>query len=188
MQRQLLHILFGILIVVLLHYSVITITTLLIIAILSLILSIIIKYVQLPFLSFLHQWERKEDMDSFPGKGVVHYLLGCLLALVLFPKDIALAGIMILALGDSISHIVGRFYGTKKHPLNNKKMLEGWAAGIIAGFFGAVVFVSLPEAFLASVIAMTAEVADWGTRNRILDDNLFIPVIACIIIAAIRLM
>ncbi|MBI4149962.1 hypothetical protein HY488_01005, partial [Candidatus Woesearchaeota archaeon] len=162
LKRQLFHIVFGLALVALLHYNLINAYILLALAAVGLVISYFSKHHHIPYISwFLHHCERAEDMKTFPGRGVIYYLLGCLLALVFFEKDTALAGMMILALGDSVSHIVGRFYGGVKHPLNGKKLLEGWIAGILAGFLGALLFVHWGEALLASFIAMTVETIEW---------------------------
>jgi dolichol kinase len=124
---------------------------------------------------------------TFPGRATIYYVLGCALALAFFAEEIALAGIMVLALGDSVSHLAGRLYGRRKHPFNGKKLLEGWLVGIIAGFLGAWIFVRPLEAMAGAAVAMTAETLEWGVDKRILDDNLFIPTIAAIVITLLRM-
>ena len=47
------------------------------------------------------------------------YFIGAIISLFLFEKQIALASIMILALGDSFCHL-GKF-GNLKHPFNDLK-------------------------------------------------------------------
>ena len=98
----------------------------------------------------------------------------------LFDRDIALASIMILALGDSISHLVGEKYGRIKNIFNWKgtKLLEGTLAGTFAGFLGAAQFVSWQTAFVASFAAMVAEVIKIDFNDNTLDDNLVVPLIA----------
>lgn len=188
LKRQLFHIAFGLAIIVLLYYGFLNAYLLLVMATLGLVLSYAAKHRRLPLVhKFLDHCERSEDIKAFPGRGVIYYALGCAIAVAYFPKDVAMAGIMVLALGDSASHLFGRFYGKRKHPFNPKKLVEGWAAGIVAGFFGAWIFVSPLEALLASAIAMTAETAEWGVDRRILDDNLFIPVMAAVVIAVMRI-
>src|SRR3989339_683182 len=63
--------------------------------------SILSKRVHLPGLSwFLDHFEREEMRKTFPGRGLIFFFVGVLLVMKLFPKDIALASIMVLALGD----------------------------------------------------------------------------------------
>ena len=69
-------------------------------------ISFISKRVDIPLIStFLDHFERKEMRKKFPGKGMIFYFVGVLLVMQLFEKDIALASIMILAFGDSVSHM-----------------------------------------------------------------------------------
>ena len=113
------------------------------------------------------------------------YLIGALLAVILFEKDIALAAIIILALGDSFSRLIGPF-GKIKHPFNNTKFLEGVIAGIIAAFLGAILFVKPSEAIIASFFAMMLEGVNLRLGKFKIDDNITIPLIAGGVIWLIR--
>ena len=129
---------------------------------------------------FLRNYERKEDRKNFPGKGLIFYFVGVLLVMQLFEKDIAIASILILALGDSVSHLFGAKFGQIKNIFNGdgKKLLEGTLAGTVMGFFGAVLFVSIPEAFFGSFAAMMFEVIKIDFNEKTLDDNIIVPLIA----------
>ncbi len=96
----------------------------------------------------------------------------------MFPKDIAMASIMVLALGDSISHLYGLHYGKTKHPLSKTKFMEGTIAGTIFGFIGAFVFLPWWEAFLASFAAMIVEAIEIKIGTNQVDDNLIVPFVA----------
>ena len=85
---------------------------------------------------------------------------------------------MVLAFGDSVSHLFGLHFGKTKTILSDTKMLEGTIAGFVAGFFGALVFVSPIEAFFASLAAMVAEAIEIKIKAERIDDNLIIPFIA----------
>src|SRR3989344_3320278 len=115
LNRQLFHLFLGLAIVVLLLYGIIDRNSILSIIIIGVILSYLSSIMKVPVIyRLLLKFERKEDMDKFPGKGMVFYFIGCYLSLLLFSKDIAMASIMVLALGDSISHIFGVHYGRTK--------------------------------------------------------------------------
>ena len=121
LNRQVFHILFGLLIAVLLVYDAIDKNIIIILIILGFILSYLNTKFKVPIINiFLQKFERKEEMRKFPGKGMIFYLIGTYIALILFPKEVALASIMVLALGDSISHIYGVHYGKIKHPFSKK--------------------------------------------------------------------
>ena len=185
-KRQLVHIFIGVVIVLLLKFNLINALILFIIAVTGFLISFLCKKHHIPIISgLLKTLDRKKDLESFPGKGMVFYVFGSFLAVLLFPKDIAMASIIILALGDSVSRIVGP-YGYLKHPFHSDKFLEGVIAGAAAGFLGALIFVSWLEALLASVITMLIEGIDLELGDFKIDDNLIIPVVAGGIIWAVR--
>ncbi len=188
-NRQLFHIFLGIAIVVLLVYGFINKEMILIAAIIGLILSYLSKKIKIPVIhNLLEIFERKEDIDKFPGKGIIFYLIGVYVALLLFPKDIAMASVMVLALGDSVSHLYGLHYGKIKHPLSKTKFLEGTIAGFIFGFIGAFVFLPWWEALLASFAAMIVEAVEMKIGAQQVDDNLIMPFVAGSVVWVVRLL
>ena len=185
-KRQSVHILVGVVIVALIYLDVLNALVLFIIAISGFLVSFLSKKRHIPVISkLLKTLDRKKDLESFPGKGLVFYVLGSFFAVFLFEKNIAMAAVMILALGDSVSRLVGP-YGYLKHPFHNEKFLEGVLAGAFAATLGAMFFVSWFEAVLASIVAMLIEGADLELNNFKIDDNLMIPVVAGGVIWAMR--
>ena len=181
LYRKILHLLLGISIALAYQYDLLSPFTLLMMIIAGVIISILSKRIWLPFLSFfLEKLEREEEKKQFPGKGLIFFFVGVLLAVKLFPKDIALASIMILAFGDSISHLIGARFGKIKNILNGdgKKLIEGTIAGIIAGLLGAMFYVPFSQALLGSTAAMLAEVVKIDFNENQLDDNVVIPLVA----------
>jgi len=186
-RRQAFHICLGLIIVVLLTHNILNSLILFIILIAGILISILSKKFKIPVIySFLKIFERKDTLKTFPGKGTISFLIGCLLVLQLFERDIALASIMILTFGDSVSHLFGWHMGRKKHPLNCLKSIEGNIAGAITGFIGAIFFISPLPALLASFGAMTAEAVELKMNNKIVDDNIIVPLVAGTIIFLIR--
>jgi len=187
-RRQIFHIFLGLTIVILLANNILNSLILFIILILGIIISVLSRKFKIPVIYFfLNIFERKHTLKTFPGKGTISFLMGCLLVLQLFERDIALASIMILTFGDSISHLFGWHLGRKKHPLNCLKSIEGNIAGAITGFLGAMLFVSPLSAFLASFGAMTAEAVELKMNNKIVDDNIIVPLVAGTIIHLMRI-
>ncbi len=185
-RRQAFHLFSGIIIALLLYYEIINSIFLLGILATGLALSLISKKTEIPIIALLLKlFERKEAMRTLPGKGAITLVGGSLIATLIFPKDVALASILILAAGDSISHVIGRFFGRTKQPLS-VKLIEGTIAGIVAGFLGAIYFVGLWEALAASAIAMTLETLDFSIWKKKVDDNLLIPLAAGTAIMLIR--
>ena len=139
------------------------------------------KNYKVPFIhKLLHFFEREKYLRRFPGRGIFFYLLGSFLVLVLFPFEIAIASIAILAFGDAVTNIIGRNFGNVRILFKPKKSIEGTLAGILAGFFGAMIFTTFhPIALLvASSFAMLAEIPHLKFWDFPLDDNLIIPVVA----------
>jgi dolichol kinase len=117
--------------------------------------------------------ERFERSDApLPGWGSACYAAGALILLTFLTNanEIA-AGILILALGDAVSTIIGKF-GKMKIPYNKAKTVEGALA-----FF----FASLPAAFFIGPVAIPLALLATAVESLPgLEDNLTIP-IACAI-------
>lgn len=185
-KRQPIHILLGLLIVILIQHDILTVPILVASIVIGLIASAWIrKKKPKRIYSFLEHVERKEALDKFPGKGMINYLVGSLIVFVLFDKDIAMASIIILALGDSFSRLIGPF-GRIKHPFNDSRFLEGVIAGMTAASLGAMLFVRPLEAVIASSFAMLLEGVELRPFGYKIDDNITIPFLAGSILWLIR--
>ena len=188
LNRQLFHVFLGIAIVVLLFYDFVDKNTIVTLIIIGLVFSFVCRSKRIPFISnLLYIFERKKDTEEFPGKGVIFYLIGSYISLLLFPKDVAMASILVLAFGDSISHLYGLHFGKIKTPLSKTKFIEGTIAGFAFGFIGALVFLPWHEAFLASLAAMIAEAVEIKIGASQVDDNLIVPFVAGAVVWIVRL-
>ncbi|MBN2453915.1 hypothetical protein JXB11_00040 [Candidatus Woesearchaeota archaeon] len=184
-RRQAFHIAVGLFSVFLISYGLAGWEFFALVAVAGSIVSLISTKRRLPIISwFLAAFERK---DKIPGKGAIFFMVGIALSLLLFEEEIALASVMILTLGDSLSHLFGRFFGKVKHPWNSYKLIEGTLLGFAAGAIGAAAFVPWIEAIIASAIAMTVEGFELRFRSRAVDDNLIIPLVAGAVIYVLRL-
>lgn len=178
-KRQLLHVLIGTSVLFLLIVEVLTPLYIFVILVISGILSILSKQSNLPIVSwFLDNFERDRDRKKFPGRGFISFFIGILLAIKLFEPPIAYASIMVLTLGDTVSHLIGTHIGRTRHPLNGHKSLEGNLAGGLAGFVGALFFINPLSALIGSFGAMTIEAIQFKMNNTIIDDNIIVP-LAC---------
>ncbi len=187
-RRQLFHLFFGIFLVVLLLYGFLDKWILLYLILIGLIISFLSKKIKIPIIHlFLKKYERPKEIKKFPGKGVITYLIGAFLATFLFSMEIAMASILVLAFGDSISHLFGVHYGKRKHLLNDKKFVEGTIAGLFAAFIGALVFLPWYEALLAALFGMIAEVVEIKLGADRVDDNIVIPLVAGFVVKVVRL-
>jgi len=179
--RQIVHLMVGVGTAILIYYDILSSLALFLLIVVGVLASLISKRKPLlGFSFFLHHLERKEQQKTFPGRGLIFYFVGVLLVVKLFPKDIALASIMVLAFGDSISHIVGERFGQIKNIFNgkSKKLFEGTLAGALVGFLAAAIFVPFTQAFLGSFAAMIAEVIEIDFNQQPLDDNVVVPLVA----------
>jgi dolichol kinase len=91
---------------------------------------------------------------------------GIILALILFPRNIAYASIAILAIGDPTAAYIGGKFGQRRV---GRRSWEGFAAGTCAAFIPTVFIISPILGAIGSVVGMLLEL------TGVLDDNLTIP-------------
>lgn len=182
LRRQIAHLVIGVIIVFLIELKLLTPSLLLVALIIGFILSLTYKKHPIPIIHELLQlFERPKDIATFPGRGFIFLILGAYLSLLIFPLSVAKGAIMILAVGDSISHLVGRYFGRTKVPFSSNKMLEGTIVAIVFSTLGALLFVDFSKAFLASLITISLEAVYPEKIARYLDDNIAVPLMAGVI-------
>ena len=115
-----------------------------------------------------------ERRDAAPGKGALFFALGALFCLVFFGKEIAFMGLVVLSLLDSVTTLVGVRFGRTR--IYNHKSLEGTLAGIAVTAI--VLCLLIPPAIALTTAAATA-LAELVSP---VDDNLVIPVVACLVL------
>ena len=183
LSRRIWHMSTGTIIAILMWYEIITLYVAGIAILIGLTLSMIDKYwFKLPVIhSIAEILDRPEDLKKFPGKGAIMFMIGVFLALLIFEKEIAVAGILILAIGDSVAPLAGK-YGKIKSPLDERKTIEGVIAGIIVA--GLVVSFLIPpwQAFLAATFGMIAE------QFKQVNDNISMPLVSGFVIWALRML
>ncbi|MDD4878366.1 MAG: SEC59/DGK1/VTE5 family protein [Candidatus Nanoarchaeia archaeon] len=176
-KRQLFHLFLGISIVLLYNFQILSARRMFIILVIGILISIASTRYKVPGIAwFLERFERKHA--KFPGQGAIFFVLGCFTVIGLFPPNIASAAILVLAAGDSFSTLIGKHFG--KHKMGSKSV-EGTIAGIVLGFLGAFIFVPFLTAFLGAFVAMISEALDIKLFNKVIDDNLLVPVVAAIV-------
>ena len=106
-----------------------------------------------------------ERRDAAPGKGA-------LFCVAFFAKEVAFVGLVALSLLDSVTTLAGVRFG--KTRIYNHKSLEGTLAGFAAT---AIVLGLLVPPGVALATAAAAAVAELASP---VDDNLVVPVAACI--------
>lgn len=129
--------------------------------------------------TLLHLENRPSPSPKFAGAFWFFFSIG--LSFAIFPLQIAQAAVLILALGDSASTIIGRAIGEKR--ILGKKTLEGSLSFFIVSL-ASVIFVPSPVAIFGALVGTLAElvpelkIAEPLRSRGILNDNLLIPVIA----------
>lgn len=177
-RRQILHILYGFGLLFLYHYNVIDNKILLGMIIGGAITSLMVKREKLsPIKRLLSFFERDHHLEKFPGRGVLFFTIGSYIALVLFERNIAYAGIVILSVGDAVSNIVGRHYGKISTKLNPDKHIEGNIAGILISIpFAYYFFPNIYAVIAACFVGMFLEIPAIRIFGFEIDDNLLIPI------------
>lgn len=178
-RRKIFHLLNGLLLVLAVRAGIADAAVLLLCAAAVALLGLLSLRARVPLFSgMLEGLERAENLATFPAKGTVFFFLGAALALLLFPRPAAFAGILVLATGDAVSCVVGRRFGRIRHPFNARKMVEGHLAGALAA--GAVCLAVVPPlpAFACAAAAMFVEGFDLRVGRWTLDDNLSLPLLA----------
>ncbi|MBW3013066.1 hypothetical protein KY340_02565 [Candidatus Woesearchaeota archaeon] len=180
-RRAVAHMILGVFIVLfVLNTSVLFTTYCLLAAILlGFILSAFLRKNKIPGMYFLLlKFERKKNLRLLPGKGAIFFFIGSLIALLLFPQNVALASIMILAIGDGFTNIFGPL-GKMRNVFHDKKKLEGTIIGFFGAAFAAGLFVRPWIALLGALCAMLAELINLEEFH--IDDNILMPIVAGII-------
>ena len=118
-----------------------------------------------------------ERRDAAPGKGALFFALSAVFCLVFFTKEIVFVGLVVLSLLDSITTLTGVRFGRNR--IYNSKSLEGTLAGVVVT--AAALCLLVPPA----VALVTATVTAFAELVSPVDDNLVIPVVACLVLTAL---
>ena len=136
-----------------------------------------------PRLNVLFFWAFGRLASPREARGIASstwYAVGILLAVALFPRPEAIAGILVLGLGDPAAAFVGRTFG-------RRPFLGGTLEGSVAFFATSAVVLAFqfpwPAALLAALSASFAERRSWP-----LDDNLTVPVVCAGVLSGMGLL
>ena len=144
--------------------------------------------IRLPvFATLVDMAEREEVKAHSPGRGTFRFFLGVLATMLIFgslldaPFFVVGSGILVLALGDSMSTLAGRKLGRRRVPYNRVKSFEGSGLGIGYAFIGVLLYLVLfhgVEPAQAAKLALAGAVAGMFVESLPIkvDDNLLIPV------------
>ncbi len=144
------------------------------------------KGVRVPVLSrIIESAERPQVIEEEPGRGTLRFFAGVLATVVLFgmllnaPFCVSAAGMLVLALGDSVSTLAGVKLGRHRLPHNRRKSAEGTALGAGAAFAGVLAYMLAQGASVQFSAALALASAASGMLVESLplkiDDNLTVP-------------
>ncbi len=119
---------------------------------------------------FIKYFERKNESIV----GAVTFYIGVFIALIVFPEMDAVAAISVLAVSDSLSTVVGTYYG--KHKITENKSFEGSFTFFVSAFLILLIFTDPIRAFLYSLVTTAVEIVP-------MDDNLTIPVVVGLLLS-----
>ncbi|RLG14684.1 MAG: CTP--2,3-di-O-geranylgeranyl-sn-glycero-1-phosphate cytidyltransferase [Candidatus Nanohalarchaeota archaeon] len=118
--------------------------------------------------------------------GHVFFVIGAILVISVFSKEVAIISILMTVFGDAAAAIFGRAYG--KHYISGlkNKAIEGVFAEFVADMFVGIIYLWLFVGTISPVwwfilIAMATVATIVETISRRLDDNLLIPVFSGIV-------
>jgi len=110
----------------------------------------------------------------------IFFALGITFSLILFPKPVNYASILILVLGDCSAVIFGKKLGRTVFPLNKGKMVEGSVFGFLFAFIGALIFVNPVKALIGAAVGMLVECLPLP-----ISDNLTVPLASGLVMTII---
>ena len=110
----------------------------------------------------------------------IHFALGIIISLLIFPAPIRYVAITTLTLGDGCAHIFGMKFGRTRLPFNKGKNLEGTLFGFLFAFLGAMIFVDPTRALIAAAVGMLVEALPLP-----INDNLTMPLASGLILTLI---
>lgn len=179
LRRQVMHMVTGLSIAFLLYLGLIGVWFLGIVLAVGLVATGVSRVYDIPVVrDFLDFFERPSVRRRFPGIGSFFMVLGSFFAVLLFSRDIAIAAIIIMAVGDSVTNVIGRYFGEIDIPWNREKQFEGPIAAFFLSFFGTLLVVRWELALAGSAIGALVETFNFRIGRVKIDDNLIVPVVA----------
>ena len=122
------------------------------------------------------EFKSYERSRELPFQGVITFLLGAFVVTLLFQTSIAVASIALLAMADSLSTVVGRYFGRRKLPINKKKTWEGSITFFLAGFVTLLFFIDPLRAVIIALVATLVEMMP------IAEDNVTVPLATALLL------
>jgi dolichol kinase len=153
------------------------------------ILALINKKHSLPIVTFFVKSFGKPNEDNLPGKGFLLFLIGFILTRQLFSKEVALASLIVLTYGDSLSHIFAISFPLFK--ISGVVKYKTILGVFLASLFCSILISSFLEfyflvSFICSFVSLFIEVFQFKIEDVILDDNILIPLVCGVVILLLQ--
>lgn len=126
--------------------------------------------------------EHEYDKNRFRINGASWVIFAAIFCIILFPKLIAVTGLLMLSFADSTSALAGRMFGKKQYAPNRSYVgtITFFAVGIVIMFLAPKYFGTIKEYIIVLIAVIVTTVAD-GLSLPI-DDNFTIPVVCCAVL------
>lgn len=133
------------------------------------------------YLKYFKYMLREHEYNRFKFRinGASWVVLSAIFCIILFPKLIAVTGLLMLSFADSSSALLGRLFGRKQYAPNRSYV--GTAVFFVVGLLVALLtpkyFGTMKEYMIGFVMVVVTTIAD-GLSLPV-DDNFTIPVVSC---------
>jgi dolichol kinase len=133
------------------------------------------------YLKYFKYMLREHEYNRFKFRinGASWVVLSAIFCIILFPKLIAVTGLLMLSFADSSSALLGRLFGRKQYAPNRSYV--GTAVFFVIGLLVALLtpkyFGMMKEYIIGFVMVVVTTIAD-GLSLPV-DDNFTIPVVSC---------
>jgi len=123
--------------------------------------------------------EHEYDKNRFRINGASWVIFAAIFCIILFPKLIAVTGLLMLSFADSTSALAGRMYGKKQYAPNRSYVgtITFFVVGLIILMLAPKYFGTIKEYIIVLIAVIVTTVAD-GLSLPV-DDNFTIPVTCC---------
>jgi len=156
---------------------------------------IILGFVLSFFVICIIEWLRFRGLVSLPFLrnkeqnkigAYVFFVIGAFISILIFEKNIAIAAIFMLAIGDAVSGMAGAVLNMDKKEMYEKRMkrpLVMLVMFVTCLIIGWLVLHSLPMAVFGAIGATIADGVPFKVQKVAIDDNLTIPLFSGVLMS-----
>lgn len=132
--------------------------------------------------------EHEYDKTHFRITGASWVIFAALLCILIFPKFLAVMGLLMLAFADSSAAIIGRIFGKKQYAPNRSYVgtITFFVVGTVIILFTPKYFYTAKEYIILFIAVIVTTAVDVFTLP--IDDNFTIPVVCCTVLYLLYLL